>query len=36
MDHLRATLEAFEVPEREKREVLDFHENLKPEIVELA
>ncbi len=34
MDHLIATLESFEVPEHEKAEVLSFHENLKPEIVE--
>lgn len=33
--HLTLTLEAFEVPKREKGEVLSFHENLKPEIVEV-
>jgi len=32
--HLTLTLETFEVPEREKGEVLSFHENLKPDIVE--
>ncbi len=36
MVHLTATLEAFEVPEQEKSEVLSFHEALKPEIVEVA
>ncbi len=35
MVHLTATLEAFEVPEQEKGEVLSFHESLKPEIVEV-
>ena len=35
MAHLSATLEAFEVPAREKDEVMRFHENLKPEIVEV-
>ena len=35
MVHLTATLETFEVPEQEKGEVLSFHENLKPEIVEV-
>jgi len=34
MVHLTAALDAFEVPEREKGEVMSFHENLKPEIVE--
>ena len=34
MAHLTSTLEAFNVPEPEKGEVLSFHENLKPEIVE--
>ena len=33
--HLTATLEAFEVPEQEKVEVLGFTESLKPEIVEV-
>jgi len=33
--HLTATLEAFEVPEQEKGELLSFHEVLKPEIVEV-
>lgn len=36
MSHLALTLEAFEVPEREKDEVLSFHENLKPDIVEVS
>jgi hemoglobin len=35
MVHLTATLEAFDVPEQEKGEVLSFHENLKTEIVEV-
>ncbi len=35
MVHLTATLEAFEVPEQEKGEVMSFHENLKSEIVEV-
>lgn len=35
MAHLTATLEAFEVPENEMREVMAFHENLKPNIVEV-
>lgn len=35
MAHLSATLEAFEVPEREKGEVMRFHEDLKSEIVEV-
>ena len=35
MAHLTATLEAFEVPEQEKGEVMSFHENLKSEIVEV-
>ena len=34
MVHLTATLEAFEVPEQEKGEVMSFHENLKSEIIE--
>jgi hemoglobin len=34
MAHLTATLDAFEVPEHEKGEVMSFHENLKSEIVE--
>ncbi len=34
MTHLTTTLEAFEVPEQEKGELLNFHEALKPEIVE--
>jgi hemoglobin len=33
--HLTETLEAFEVPEQEKGEVLVFTESLKPEIVEV-
>ena len=33
--HLTATLEAFDVPEQEKGEVLAFTESLKPEIVEV-
>ncbi len=33
--HLTATLEAFEVPEPEKGEVVGFTESLKPEIVEV-
>jgi hemoglobin len=36
MGHLNLTLEAFEVPELEKNEVLRFHENLKPEIVDAS
>ncbi|MDH3580920.1 MAG: group 1 truncated hemoglobin [Hyphomicrobiales bacterium] len=36
MDHLTATLEAFDVPDHERGEVLAFHERLKPEIVEAA
>ena len=36
MVHLTATLEAFDVPEQEKGEVLNFHENLKSEIVEVT
>ncbi len=35
MLHLAATLEAFEVLEQEKGEVMSFHELLKPEIVEV-
>ncbi len=35
MVHLTATLEAFEVPEQGKGEVMSFHENLKTEIVEV-
>jgi hemoglobin len=35
MVHLTATLEAFDVPEPEKSELLNFHEILKPEIVEV-
>jgi hemoglobin len=34
MAHLTATLDAFEVPEQEKAEVMSFHENLKSVIVE--
>ncbi len=34
MVHLTVTLDAFEVPEQEKGEVMSFHENLKSEIVE--
>lgn len=36
MAHLTATLEAFKVPEAEMREVMDFHESLKREIVEVS
>ncbi len=35
MAHLIATLEAFDVPEQERSEVLSFHESLKAEIVEV-
>ncbi len=35
MAHLTATLDAFEVPEHAKGEVMSFHENLKSEIVEV-
>ncbi len=35
MVHLTATLEAFEVPEQERSELLSFHEALKPQIVEV-
>ena len=35
MAHLTATLDAFEVPEQEQREIMSFHENLKSEIVEV-
>ena len=35
MAHLTAALDAFEVPEQEKGEVMSFHENLKSEIVEV-
>ena len=35
MAHLTATLEAFEVPEQERAELLSFHAALKPEIVEV-
>ena len=35
MAHLTATLDAFEVPEQEKGEVMSFHENLKLDIVEV-
>ena len=35
MNHLTATLDAFEVPEQEKIEVISFHENLKSDIVEV-
>ncbi len=35
ISHLTATLEAFEVPEQEKGEMLAFTESLKPEIVEV-
>ena len=34
MTHLTAILEAFEVPEQEKGEVMSFHEKLKSDIVE--
>jgi hemoglobin len=34
MVHLTAALDAFEVPEQQKGEVMNFHENLKSEIVE--
>lgn len=33
MAHLIATLDGFEVPEQEQGEVMNFHENLKSEIV---
>ena len=33
--HLTATLEAFEVPEQEKAELLAFTKSLKPEVVEV-
>lgn len=36
MAHLTSTLEAFELPEQEKAEVMSFHEQLKPEIVEVT
>lgn len=36
MAHLTTTLEAFKVPDQEKSEVMSFHENLKPEIVEVS
>ena len=36
MAHLSATLDAFEVPEHEKGEVMSFHEVLKPDIVEVT
>ena len=35
MVHLSVTLDAFEVPEQEKAEVMSFHENLKSDIVEV-
>ncbi len=35
MTHLTVILEAFEVPEQEKGEVLGFTDSLKPEIVEV-
>ena len=35
MVHLSAALDAFEVPEQEKAEVMSFHENLKSDIVEV-
>ena len=35
MAHLTATLNAFEVPEQEQREIMSFHENLKSDIVEV-
>ncbi len=35
MAHLTATLEAFDLPEAEKADVLSFHEVLKPQIVEV-
>jgi hemoglobin len=34
MAHLTATLDAFEVPEQEQREIMSFHENIKSDIVE--
>ena len=34
MHHLAATLDIFEVPDQEKSEVMNFHENLKSLIVE--
>ena len=36
MVHLTATLEAFDVPDQEKGEVMSFHEFLKSDIVEVA
>ena len=35
MVHLSTTLDAFEVPEQEKGEVMSFHESLKSDIVEV-
>ena len=35
IDHLTATLKAFDVPEQESGEVLGLTESLKPEIVEI-
>ena len=35
MAHLTATLEAFDLPEPEKADVMSFHEVLKPRIVEV-
>ncbi len=35
MVHLSVTLDALEVPEQEKGEVMSFHENLKSDIVEV-
>lgn len=35
MNHLSNTLDAFEVPDAEKREVMNFHESLKSEIVDV-
>lgn len=34
MTHLSTTLDAFEVPEQDKSEVMNFHENLKSAIIE--
>ena len=35
MAHLTATLDAFDVPEHEKGEVMSFHEDLRSDIVEV-
>ncbi len=36
MAHLASTLDAFDVPDPERGEVLGFHENLKSDIIEVA